>query len=235
MTYNDRFRGWQDDRDDYRGRERGGDRGRGHYPAEERDFARRDDDRFYDSGQGDWDRGSPRGSFSGHGLTGQMYGADVGRGYGGRGQDRGFGGYGRESYGGQRGFNEDRGFFERAGDEIATWFGSDDAERRRRQDARQGDEGAQHHRGKGPRGYTRSDDRIREDVQDRLTDDPYLDATEIEVTIASGEVTLNGTVNSRNDKRRAEDIADNISGVKHVQNNLRVQPQAAVGESTRVL
>lgn len=35
-----------------------------------------------------------------------------------------------------RGRDEDRGFFERAGDEIASWFGDDDAERRRREDQR---------------------------------------------------------------------------------------------------
>jgi hypothetical protein len=34
------------------------------------------------------------------------------------------------------GRRDDRGFFERAGDEIASWFGDDDAERRRRQDER---------------------------------------------------------------------------------------------------
>ena len=34
----------------------------------------------------------------------------------------------------ERGGRDDRGFFERAGDEIASWFGDDDAERRRRQD-----------------------------------------------------------------------------------------------------
>jgi hypothetical protein len=34
----------------------------------------------------------------------------------------------------ERSQHEDRGFFERAGDEIASWFGDDDAERRRRQD-----------------------------------------------------------------------------------------------------
>ncbi|HEU4809207.1 MAG TPA: DUF2171 domain-containing protein [Sphingomicrobium sp.] len=34
------------------------------------------------------------------------------------------------------GRDEDRGFFERAGDEIASWFGDDDAERRRREDDR---------------------------------------------------------------------------------------------------
>ena len=36
----------------------------------------------------------------------------------------------------ERGQHEDRGFFERAGDEIASWFGDDDAERRRRHDER---------------------------------------------------------------------------------------------------
>lgn len=82
------------------------------------------------------------------------------------------------------------------------------------------------HRGRGPRAYTRSDERIREDVNDRLTDDSWLDASEIEVQVAKGEVTLTGTVNSRNDKRRAEDLADDVSGVKHVQNNLRVQTTA---------
>ena len=36
---------------------------------------------------------------------------------------------------------EDRGFFERAGDEISSWFGDEDAERRRRQDAAAYDRG----------------------------------------------------------------------------------------------
>ena len=40
--------------------------------------------------------------------------------------------------------------------------------------------------------------------------------------MASGEVTLDGTVPSREQKRRAEDLIDSLSGVKHVQNNLRV-------------
>jgi hypothetical protein len=77
--------------------------------------------------------------------------------------------------------------------------------------------------GKGPRGYSRSDDRIREDVCDCLTDDPHLDASSIEVQVRSGEVTLSGTVDSRNAKRHAEDLAERASGVKNVQNSLRVQ------------
>jgi len=51
--------------------------------------------------------------------------------YGAQGdRDRG---YGRQPQGYQY---EDRGFFERAGDEVRSWFGDDDAERRREQDSR---------------------------------------------------------------------------------------------------
>ncbi|WP_414473864.1 CBS domain-containing protein [Microvirga sp. M2] len=77
------------------------------------------------------------------------------------------------------------------------------------------------HRGRGPRNYQRSDDRIREDVNERLGDDARLDASEIEVMVQNREVTLTGTVRDRNEKRWAEDIAESVSGVTHVQNNLR--------------
>jgi hypothetical protein len=143
------------------------------------------------------------------------------------GQDR----YGRdrsgsESFGrGSRDYNEDRGFFERAGDEVRSWFGDDDAERRRDRDMRE----AGQHRGRGPKGYQRSDARIMEDVNDRLTEDPHIDASEIEVRVEGREVTLTGTVNSRFEKRHAEDLAESVSGVTHVQNNLRIQQQADAG------
>jgi osmotically-inducible protein OsmY len=76
--------------------------------------------------------------------------------------------------------------------------------------------------GRGPKGYRRSDDRIREDVCDRLTDDGRIDASEIEVSVANGEVTLSGTVHSRGEKHDAEDMVANISGIRDVHNNLRV-------------
>jgi osmotically-inducible protein OsmY len=123
-------------------------------------------------------------------------------------------GWSRRDYG--PGYGEERGFFDRASDEVASWFGDDDAERRRRQD---------HHRGRGPRNYTRSSDRIREDVNDRLTDDPRVDASDVEVNVSGTEVTLSGTVASRDQRRRAEDIAESVSGVTHVQNNVRVKTQ----------
>jgi hypothetical protein len=78
------------------------------------------------------------------------------------------------------------------------------------------------HRGRGPKGYLRPDERIREDVCDCLTDDPYVDAGEIEVSVGNGEVTLSGTIESRAMRRRAEELAESLSGVKHVQNNLRI-------------
>ena len=89
------------------------------------------------------------------------------------------------------------------------------------------------HRGRGPANYRRSDARIAEDINDRLTDDPFLDASGIEVTVNEGEVTLGGTIRSRRCKRRAEDIADDVSGVKHVQNNLRVKERETDAPSQR--
>jgi hypothetical protein len=113
--------------------------------------------------------------------------------------------------------DHDRGWWDRAKDEMLSWVGDDDAEQRRRMDE------ARSHSGRGPKGYTRSDDRIREDVSERLTDDWLVDASDIEVAVSGGEVTLAGTVDGRQAKRRAEDCADRVSGVRHVQNNLRVR------------
>jgi osmotically-inducible protein OsmY len=124
-----------------------------------------------------------------------------------------------ERYRGRDYHPDERGWFDRAADEVSSWFGDDEAERRREMDERR----AGYHHGRGPRGYTRSDDRIREDVNDRLTDDPLVDASDIDVTVSKCEVTLNGTVDNRMAKRRAEDIAERVSGVRHVQNNIRVK------------
>jgi len=76
---------------------------------------------------------------------------------------------------------------------------------------------------RGPKGYKRSDERIREDVNDRLAQQYEIDPSEIEVAVSNGEVTLTGTVQSRHAKFYAEEIADDISGVNEVHNNLRVR------------
>jgi osmotically-inducible protein OsmY len=90
---------------------------------------------------------------------------------------------------------------------------------------------AQSRWGRGPRGYQRSDNRIHEDVCDRLTYSD-VDAENIEVTVANGEVTLSGSVRDRWDKRRAEDVAEEVSGVRDVRNNIRVaRPERGIGQS----
>ncbi len=80
------------------------------------------------------------------------------------------------------------------------------------------------HRGKGPKGYRRNDTTLHEEVCDRLTDDARIDASNIECKVSNGEVTLTGTVSTREEKRRAEDIAASVSGVHDVENKLKVQP-----------
>ena len=73
----------------------------------------------------------------------------------------------------RRGFDrderEERGFFDRAGDEVASWFGDEEAERRRREDARRFDE-----EGWRRPGAFRSDDEFsRYDRQARFRDEGY--------------------------------------------------------------
>jgi hypothetical protein len=82
--------------------------------------------------------------------------------------------------------------------------------------------------GRGPKGYQRSDDRIREDVNEWLTRHPEIDASDIDVTVESCEVTLAGVVEDRRDKRLAEDIAESVPGVNEVHNQLR--PRKGIGE-----
>lgn len=108
----------------------------------------------------------------------------------------------------------DRSWVDRAGDEMLSWFGDDYAERRRRHDAR--------HRGKGPKNYIRSDVRISEDVNDRLTEEWNIDASDIGVTVANGEVILTGYVADRWQKRRAENVVEEVLGVKNVENRIKV-------------
>jgi osmotically-inducible protein OsmY len=78
------------------------------------------------------------------------------------------------------------------------------------------------HRGKGPKGYQRSDERIRELVCEALTEHDEIDASNIEVSVADGEVTLKGMVEHRHAKRLAEDIIESISGVRDIHNQIRI-------------
>jgi hypothetical protein len=79
------------------------------------------------------------------------------------------------------------------------------------------------HAGIGPKGWRRSDDSVREDVCEALAYHPSLDATDIEVTVKDGEVTLEGTVRDRPSKHLAETICERCRGVHDVHNRLTIR------------
>lgn len=86
--------------------------------------------------------------------------------------------------------------------------------------------------GKGPKGYKRSDDRIKEDVCETLSRDHRIDASEIEVNVEDAMVTLSGTVDNREAKRTAEMIIENLSGVDDVKNEIKVKKVGETGKDT---
>ena len=201
------------------GRDYGRDAGRDYEDEPVRGYETdygRTTNRFYgrsgfDFGREDYGRGPDRPNF---GSARSDYGS---RAYGGRIDERGMS---REGRG--RGW---RAWWDRAADEVLSWFGDEDAERRRRIDELREARGygSGKFRGRGPKNYRRSDERIHEEINDRLTDNEWLDASDIDVSVNSGIVILTGTVDSRYAKRLAEDIADSVSGVINVQNSLLVE------------
>ena len=83
------------------------------------------------------------------------------------------------------------------------------------------DEGYESHRGRGPKGYTRTDERLLETICERLTYDPRIDAREIEVEVQQQKVTLRGSVNDRRTKYAVEELVED-SGAREIDNQLRV-------------
>ena len=171
----------------------------------------------------DWGRG--RVNTGNNSYENRGYGSDYGSQYGAEPykdqRDRNYNMYGGDTsnYGNANQGGYDRGWWDRTRDEVSSWFGDENAERRRMRDQQR----SGGYRGKGPKEYQRSEDRIREDVCDRLTDDDMLDATNINVQVQGNEVVLTGTVNNRDQKRRAEDVIESISGVRNVENRIRVE------------
>lgn len=78
-------------------------------------------------------------------------------------------------------------------------------------------------RGRGPKDYQRSDERLKEDICERLRDDPRIDASQITVDVTGGRVSLSGEVDSRRAKHQAEDLVDACRGVSEIDNRLRVR------------
>lgn len=94
----------------------------------------------------------------------------------------------------------------RIGQAFSEWFGPDAMDKR-----------------SAPRGYTRTDERIRDEICERLTFASGVDVQDVTVDVDKGKVTLGGTVSRRSQKYDIEDLADNTFGVSEVENNIRVQ------------
>ncbi|MGH2899391.1 MAG: BON domain-containing protein, partial [Solirubrobacteraceae bacterium] len=58
---------------------------------------------------------------------------------------------------------------------------------------------------------------------------PRVDASEIEVSVKEGEITLEGTIPERQMKRVAEDCVEATSGARQVHNRLRVAERKPSG------
>jgi hypothetical protein len=77
------------------------------------------------------------------------------------------------------------------------------------------------YRGRPPKGYERSDERLKEIISERLMEDPTVDVGDVSINVTGGRVTLEGTVQSRRMKYDIEEIVEECGG-KDVQNNLRI-------------
>jgi osmotically-inducible protein OsmY len=178
-------------------------------------------------GQGNYGQGNQEGGYGRNEYRGGSFGGarDFGERYGNYGRDRGSAGtsqYSRSSfseygYGGTGAYNEPYG----EGQQYSS--GGQYA-------GESGNEQWGQHRGKGPKGYQRSDERLKELISERLREDPHIDPSEVTVSVQGGKITLDGTVDSRHAKNAIEDIAEQF-GVEDVQNNLRVQKSSQSGES----
>jgi osmotically-inducible protein OsmY len=77
------------------------------------------------------------------------------------------------------------------------------------------------------------DERLRASVSQRLTDHEAIDASDVDVGVANGEITLSGTCRTRGEKRLAEDLAWACGGVHDVHNRLTVADREnAIGKAS---
>ncbi|WP_207766172.1 BON domain-containing protein [Solimonas fluminis] len=84
-----------------------------------------------------------------------------------------------------------------------------------------------------PKGYTRSDERIRDDVCEQLYHSRDVDVGNVSVEVKGGTITLEGSVPERGMKHRIEDICDRCIGVNDVENRIRVErSEAAQGSGS---
>lgn len=79
------------------------------------------------------------------------------------------------------------------------------------------------HRGRAPEGYRRSDQRLLEEISERVRDDPYVDGRSISLAVHEGIVRIDGEVEARWVKHHLEHIAARCFGVEDVDNRVAVR------------
>lgn len=242
------------------GRARGDD---SRYERNERYGSRRDSRDFHDSresrygnprqldGQGDSrdPYGRSQGGMQGRDVYGARsgfgggYGRDSGRQYSrdfGRDYEGDYGGDFGNMYGRDRsrdyerdngnGMSQGYGQQHRYGDE--SWQGRQEAGQRG-YGAYGGGSTDMRHR-EGPKGYSRTDERVREDVCERLCMAHHLEVCDVSVQVKDGRVELQGNVPQRWMKHAIEDVVEKCFGVHDVENRIRTQaPQHAQGDQQR--
>lgn len=188
------------------------------FGGEDREMERRGDfehtggarDRGYGA---EWDDRGSR-----YGLRNGDYGS------GSQGRDEGSGWHDRDARDQERdsGYGaRDRGYGSRGGGGWAqqgqSRAGSNDL----------GEQLGQRRYAKGPKGYKRSDERIKEDLSEKLHSRFDIDSSEVEIEVKNAEVTLTGTVPNRDMRFRLEQCADGILGVDDVTNNVKVKKETS--------
>ena len=87
--------------------------------------------------------------------------------------------------------------------------------------------GRSHHRGRGPKDWSRDDRRLYEEICERLLHDRLIDARGIAVAVDDGVVTLKGEARGAADPLLALQLVRETPGVKGVQVELSVNPHSA--------
>ena len=164
------------------------------------------------------------GEYEGSRYGGSQYGGQSGRGsYGSMGSPtssrRGYSSFGEPNFHGGRD-ERDEETWNRSGSEwsgMSQGFG--------RSEQRSMSSGSSR-TNRGPKNYKRSDERIKEDVCDRLSQSD-LNCEDVEINVKNGEVTLTGTTDSGHERREIERVAETIPGVQDVTNQIRIKRETS--------
>lgn len=168
----------------------------------------------YGGYSGEYGYGGESERFGGY-SGGRSHGYGTGAGQGGQAGGFERGSPGRESY--QRGSSFD--------DEYGRAYGESGFMGGRGRGAYQ-----QRSPGTLPKGYQRSDERIREDICESLSYSG-LDVSDVTVDVSNGQVSLSGTVKDRRDKHAIENCADRCLGVHDVDNRIRVSRDSGADQT----